>query len=144
MNVQEKLQEYYRHDGRKMKNLVDKILITYGGISQKDYDDFYSVANETIAKKILSYDDTRNFDTYIYSCIPNKIKTEMTRRNRLKRMADRASVSIDATLSEDENISGKDTMVASIDIEEEFLNQNLHKRMNNGGIALYEFVKNDQ
>ena len=95
MNVQEKLQEYYRHDGRKMKNFVDKILTTYDSISQKDYDDFYSVANETVAKAILGYDDTRNFDTYIYSCIANKIKTEMIRRNRFKRMADRTSVSID-------------------------------------------------
>ena len=66
MNVQEKLQEYYRHDGRKIKNLVDKIIITYGGISKKDYDDFYSVANETVAKAILGYDNTRNFDTYIF------------------------------------------------------------------------------
>lgn len=95
MNVQEKFQEYYRHDGRKLKNLVDKILTTYGGISQKDYDDFYSEANETIVKAILRYDNTRNFDTYIYSCLVNKIKTEITRRNRFKRMADRTSVSID-------------------------------------------------
>ena len=96
MNTQEKLQEYYRQDARKSKNIVNKIIVTFGGISQKDYDDFYSVANETIANAIQGFDNTRNFDTYIYACLTNKIKTEITRRNRLKRMADKNCISIDA------------------------------------------------
>ena len=42
------------------------------------------------------YDYKQSFDSFLYSCLSNKIKTEITRRNREKRKADRMSVSLEA------------------------------------------------
>ena len=40
------LEEYYTQNARKLRRMVDRILRRFSGISQKDYDDFYSLANE--------------------------------------------------------------------------------------------------
>ena len=40
------LEEYYAQNAKKIRNMVDKILSGFGGVTQKDYDDFYSLANE--------------------------------------------------------------------------------------------------
>ena len=69
--------------------MVDKVLLKFGGLSNKDLDDFYSLANEVFVNVMQRYDDSQPFDAFLYSCLLNKIKTEMTRRNREKRKADR-------------------------------------------------------
>ena len=37
------LEEYYAQNAKKIRNLVDKLLYGFGGVAQKDYDDFYSL-----------------------------------------------------------------------------------------------------
>ena len=37
---------YYADNAKKLHGMVDKILLKFGGISNKDKDDFYSLANE--------------------------------------------------------------------------------------------------
>lgn len=88
MKLNEKIDEYYLMDGfgkTKLQRMIDGFLIKFGGLSQKDYDDFYSVANECFTKAIKCYNGENNFDNYIRSCMVKKLKTEMTRRNRQKR-----------------------------------------------------------
>ena len=34
------LEEYYAQNAKKIRNMVDKILSGFGGVTQKDYDDF--------------------------------------------------------------------------------------------------------
>lgn len=114
---------YYAHDGRKLHKKVDKILKKFGGIEDKDKDDFYSLANIVFVDVMKRYDGKRDFDGFLYSCLRNKIKTEMTRRNRFKRQADRMSVSIDTPIGEDENVTIGDTIDSGITIEKEFFEE---------------------
>ncbi len=92
------LNDYYTNNARKLHSVVNKILIRFGGLSEKDTDDFYSLANEVFLEAIKRYDGEKSFDGFLYSCLSNKIKTEMTRRNRYKRQADRMSISINTTV----------------------------------------------
>ncbi len=94
---------YYANNAKKLHKVVDKILLKFGGLSDKDLDDFYSLANEVFVDVMRRYDNSQSFDAFLYSCLLNKIKTEMTRRNREKRKADRMSISIDTPIGDDEN-----------------------------------------
>lgn len=79
--------EYYKDGAKKLHKIVDSILKRFGGISQKDYDDFYSLANEWfyLTGKEYEKDKSTDFQCILYSCLKRKILTEITRRNRLKR-----------------------------------------------------------
>lgn len=85
MNKEQIVLEYYSDNAKRLRAVTDRILMRFGGISQKDYDDFYSLANEVFTKVLRTYDGTQKFENYIYSCLSNKIKTEFTYRNRSKR-----------------------------------------------------------
>lgn len=93
--------EYYENNASKIRQIVDKITSTFGGISDKDMDDFYSIANEVFLNIILTYDHTRDFRGYLYSCISNKLKTEMTRRNRKKNSFHRDVVNEDGKIEKE-------------------------------------------
>ena len=97
------LTAYYSNNAQRLHKVVDKILLRFGGLSNKDLDDFYSLANEVFVDVMARYDDSQSFDAFLYSCLLNKIKTEMTRRNREKRKADRMSISIDTPIGDDKN-----------------------------------------
>ena len=99
------LDAYYADNAKKLHKTVDKILCGFGGLLSKDLDDFYSLANEVFWNVMKRYDDSQSFDAFLYSCLLNKIKTEMTRRNREKRKADRMCVSLDSMNDNDEECS---------------------------------------
>ena len=113
------LNSYYENNARKLHRMVDKILLKFGGISNKDLDDFYSLANETFADALKRYDNAQSFDGFLYACLSNKIKTEMTRRNRIKRMADRMSVSLDAPVRDEDGCALGELLADSFDMEKE-------------------------
>lgn len=115
---------YYANNARKLHKVVDKILLKFGGLSDKDLDDFYSLANEVFADVMRRYDDSQSFDAFLYSCLLNKIKTEMTRRNREKRKADRMSISIDTPVGDDENSTIGDMICDDFSIEKEIFEKN--------------------
>ncbi len=94
------LDSYYADNARKLHGIVDRILSKFGGLSDKDRDDFYSLANEVFVDVLKKYDPVQSFDGFLYACLMNKIKTEITKRNREKRRADRTAVSLD-TMNED-------------------------------------------
>ena len=110
---------YYSDNARKLHNMVDKILLKFGGLSDKDLDDFYSLANEVFVDVMRRYDDSQSFDGFLYSCLLNKVKTEMSRRNREKRRADRMSISIDTPIEGDENTTIGDIIADDNTIEKE-------------------------
>ena len=66
---------YYSGNAKKLHKMVDKILLKFGGLSDKDLDDFYSLANEVFVDAMRRYDDSQPFDGFLYSCLSNKIKT---------------------------------------------------------------------
>lgn len=110
---------YYSNNAKKLHKMVDKILLKFGGLSDKDLDDFYSIANEVFCDVMRRYDGTQSFDAFLYSCLLNKIKTEMTRRNREKRKTDRMSISIDTPIGDDENSTIGDMIAGDFTIEKE-------------------------
>lgn len=110
---------YYDNNAQKLHNVVDRILLKFGGLSNKDLDDFYSLANEVFADVIKRYDKSQSFDGFLYSCLMNKIKSEMTKRNCEKRKADRMSISIDTPIGDEEGLTIGDTLADDFSIEEE-------------------------
>lgn len=115
---------YYSNNAKKLHKMVDKILLKFGGLSDKDFDDFYSLANEVFVDAMKRYDDALSFDGFLYSCLLKKIKTEMTRRNREKRKADRMSISIDTPLGDDENITIGDMIADDATVERVIFEEN--------------------
>lgn len=92
MMVETIINSYYENNAKKLRNMVDKILFKLKFVDV-DNEDFYSLANEIFVDVLKRYDNQQDFDGFIYSCLVNKFKTEMTRRNRQKRQADRMSLS---------------------------------------------------
>lgn len=99
MHYKEILESYYKvnedkpeESAKKLHTMVDKILSQFGGITDFDKEECYSIANLYISKYIKSQLDQNvedfdedKFDGYMYFGITNKIKTYITRKNRGKR-----------------------------------------------------------
>ena len=115
--MEEILAVYYADNAKKLHGTVDKILLKFGGLSDKDRDDFYSLANEVFVDAMRRCDDLQAFDVFLYSCLSNKIKTEITKINCEKRRADRLSVSIDIPVGDDEDSTLGDLIADSFDME---------------------------
>lgn len=113
------LEDYYSDNARKLHKVVDKILVKFGGLSDKDMDDFYSLANEVFVDVMKRYDDKQSFDGFLYTCLSNKIMTEITRRNRQKRKADRMSTSLDAAMRDEEGCGLLELIPSDFDTFEE-------------------------
>ena len=121
------LDTYYTDNARKLHRVVDRILSKFGGLTYKDTGDFYSLANEVFVDAIRRYDETQSLDGFLYSCLSNKIMSEITRRNREKRKADRLSISVNATNDKGEDYSLLDCIPSDFDTFEE-----ASKRQENG------------
>ncbi len=113
------LAAYYADNARKLHGIVDKILSKFGGISDKDMDDFYSLANEVFVEVMKGYDNTQSFEAFLYSCLSKRIRTEITKRNREKRRADYISVSIDTPVDDEEGITIGDIIADELTVEKE-------------------------
>lgn len=96
---------YYADNAKMLHRVVDRILSKFGGLTYKDIDDFYSLANMVFADAIKRYDGEQSFDGFLYSCLSNKIMSEITRRNCEKRKADRMSISVNAVNDKGEDYS---------------------------------------
>lgn len=117
--LQPYINTYYADNAKKLHKVVDKILFKFGGLSNKDRDDFYSLANEVFVKAMIRYDNVQSFDGFLYSCLSNKIMSEITRRNREKRKADRLSISLDSVNDNEEECSLLDFIASDFDTFEE-------------------------
>lgn len=115
---------YYANNARKLHKVVDKILRKFYEVSDKDKDDFYSLANEVFVDVMKRYDNSKDFDGFLYSCLYNKIISEIKRRHREKRRADRMSISIDTPIGDDENSTIGDMIADASTIEKELFEGN--------------------
>lgn len=97
------LEEYCADEMRKLKQLCYPILIKIGGISEKDYDDFYSIALDALADSALRYDESKNcqFSTFLIGNIKRKFNTEIRDRNRNKRIPSKQIDSFSNLITED-------------------------------------------
>ena len=117
MIMEEILTEYYAQNARKLHRLVDRILWKFGGWQDRDKDDFYSLANEVFADVMRRYDGSHPFESFLYVCLVNRVKTEMSRRISRKRLADRLAVSIDTPVCGEEELTLGDLIADPMDIE---------------------------
>lgn len=115
------LNSYYANNAQKLHNMVDKILFKLR--FDVDNEDFYSLANEIFVDVLKRYDESQSFDGFLYSCLMNKFKTEMTRRNRQKRQADKKSISIDTPIGDNENSTIGDIIADKFTIEKSFFEE---------------------
>lgn len=97
------LEEYCCNEMKKLKQVCYPILIKVGGISEKDYDDFYSIALDALADSVLRYDKTKNcqFNTFLIGNIKRKFNTEIRDRNRNKRIPSKQIDSLSNLITED-------------------------------------------
>ena len=114
---------YYKNNAKNLHKMVDKILVRLK-FFDVDQDDFYSLANEVFLYVIKRYDGKQSFNGFLYSCLMNKFKTEMTRRNRQKRQADKNSISLESQIGDDENLTIGDTVAGKETIESQFFGEN--------------------
>lgn len=131
------LDTYYADNAKKLHRTVDKILCGFGGLSDKDLDDFYSLANVVFVDVMKRYDESQPFDGFLYSCLTNKIKTEITRRNREKRKADRMCISLDAINGDDEECSLLDLIPSDFDTFEEVVKGQEYGRYQDDKVQMY-------
>lgn len=97
------LKEYCDDEMKKLKQLCYPLLIKIGGISEKDYDDFYSIALDALADSVLRYKPEKDcqFKTFLTGNVRRKFNTEIRNRNRNKRVPSKQIDSINAVYSED-------------------------------------------
>lgn len=117
------ISEYYANEAKKLRSMSDKILKRLKFIDI-DKDEFYSLADEIFFDAIRRYDGKRCFDGFIYSCLINKFKTEMTRFNTVKRQADKNSISIETPIGEENGLTVGDTLPDKNTVESIFFGEN--------------------
>lgn len=119
------LEEYCFNNMAKLRKISYPLFITFGGISEKDHDDFYSKANIELWKATESFDETKGvpFHSYLISCLNRKFMTEMTGLNREKRKGDRLSSSLDAPIGEDDGTTLGEILASDFNLEESAINK---------------------
>lgn len=116
------LQPYCENDMKLLKKISKSVFIRFNEpLAKADYDDFYSIANMTLWQAYNSYnpDMGTSFDVFLRTCLKKKFSTEIRRRHRQKRIADRFAVSLDAANLDDEKCSLMDLIPSGFDTFEE-------------------------
>lgn len=85
MNIAKITEQYYKNNAEKLHKMVDAIIKGFGGLSQKDVDDFYSLANEVFWIAVNDFNGNGDFNGFLYSRLVRKIMSMITKRNRKKR-----------------------------------------------------------
>ena len=85
MDIKKVTEQYYVNNAAELHKMVDGIIKNFGGLSQKDTDDFYSLANEVFWIAVNDFNGKGNFHGFLYSRLILKIRTMITERNRQKR-----------------------------------------------------------
>lgn len=85
MNIEQVMERYYANNADKLHKMVDGIIKNFGGLSQKDTDDFYSLANEVFWIAMNDFNGKGDFNGFLYSRLVRKIQSMITERNRQKR-----------------------------------------------------------
>ena len=109
---------YCDNNNAKLKPIVDNIIRKqFGWLPQKDYDDFYSIAGQTVWYCESRFDESKNidFEKYLKNSLHRKTKTRVTRLNRKKRRADMIAESMSKTIGENSELTIEDLVS---DVEE--------------------------
>lgn len=155
--IESAIRGLYENNQYKLKQICNKEMTRFGGLSPKDYDGFYSRAGLeiSIAKKNKIYDPSKGKTPleFFIGVIKRSIWKEMTDRNRGKRQnfieieeVDRdgniikkkkfiPTVSIDMPIGEDNEMTIKDTLQSDFYIDKEiqtkFKDEKIENFLNN-------------
>lgn len=116
------IMEYYCGNSMiRLKKLCFPLLSRFGGLSELDYDDFYSIANEVVWNTATKYeyDKNDNFEAFLVTCIINKFKTEMSKRNRDRRIPANLINRLDAPIDSTETLTLGDVIDSGFKIDNE-------------------------
>ncbi len=84
--IERVIEELYANNQSRLRYMCDKEISKFGGISQKDLDDFYSRVGYEITLAKQRYDPSMgSFMSYVSGVIKHSIWKEMQHRNRMKR-----------------------------------------------------------
>lgn len=124
------INEYCCDDMKKLKRFCNPIIAKIGGISEKDYDDIYSLAQFVLYKSVRNYDKENgaSFKTFLYNILSRRIyATYLRDKNRQCRSNTKIGengevifvpdISLDAPTEEVTDI--KEKIASDYDIEEE-------------------------
>lgn len=89
--IESAIQDLYANNQYKLKNICNKMMAKFGGLSQKDYDEFYSRAGKEIAvakfnKRYNPLKEKTALD-FLSGVIRRAVLKEIKDRNRIKRQA---------------------------------------------------------
>lgn len=130
------LNSYYENNAKKLHTIVNQIFYRkYGGIQDKDMDEFYSVANDVFCDIVKNnrYDASKgDFEGFLYSALALAFVDEFKRQNRDKRVTKIELVDENGKVTQkilpdiyldtpidDENSTLGDVISGSFDIEKE-------------------------
>ena len=85
---QQKLANYYSENNmQRLKYISYQIFSKFGGISNKDYDDFYSIANMVLWNDVQNFDESKgiSFENILKFHLRNKFKTATDKREICKK-----------------------------------------------------------
>jgi len=142
IEIESVINDLYANNGRKLHQICDKQIIKFGGVSQQDYDDFYSRVGYEIAKAKNTYDPSKGktFMEYIGKVIKYAVYKEKTDKNRgkrqnfieyeekdengniVKRKEYISNMSIDTPIGDEDGITIADTLQADFDMDNELSN----------------------
>lgn len=134
----------YKNNAKELQRICNKEMIKFGGISNMDYDDFYSRVGYDISLAKDNFDSTKgkSFKDYIYGVIKLSIWKEMRHRNREKRqisieVEDKdvngeikkhkeyvSNISIDTPIGDKENYTISDMLFDEYTVENEIFDEN--------------------
>ena len=85
--VEETIEWLFANEGKEMRKICNKYMVKFGGISEMDYDDFYSQVGWDVSVAIKNYqtNSEKSFKEFIYGVIKLSVCKQMTHRNRGKR-----------------------------------------------------------
>lgn len=71
------IEPYIANEMQRLKKITNRLISTYGGVSNFMYDDFYSIANEQLWRAVITYDEKKNdnFEAYLKVFLKRKFKT---------------------------------------------------------------------
>ena len=118
------IRPYCENEMRRLKNMSRSIFTRFNiPLSESDYDDFFSTANLTLWQAYNAFDPDLgvSFGAFLHSCLKRKFASEVKSRYREKRLADRNSVSLDASLDEEEGFTLYELIPSDFDVFEEVM-----------------------
>jgi len=143
--IEKVIEKLYTNNQSMLRNMCNKEMSKFGGISQKDFDDFYSRVGLDISLAMKRYDSStgKNFMDYISGVVRYSVWKEMTGRNRMKRQIviekeEKGengniirtkeyvpNISIDAPVDDGNGLTIGDTLQSDFDIEEDLIERTI-------------------